>query len=399
MKRFSGTLILAAGCYLMGTMVINPAACVWAANKALALCAEAVVPSLFPFFVCSNLLIALGGASILSRYLSRLMRPLFGIPGSGALAVVLGVVSGYPVGADCVAALYTSGSCTKAEAERMLTFCNNSGPLFVMGAVGVGMLHNPKLGAVLYGVHILSALLTGLLFRRFGKGQDTTESLPPKARTESPCSAVGGAVANGVSSILKVCGFVVVFAVLTAGVPAWRGSQFLYALLEITGGIQALLQVHELGRYLLPAVSFFLAFSGVSVLLQVAGIIMPAGLSVKPYLMGKLTQGVLAFLLTGPALGLFDAVSPVFLQTPVSVPAITPKAMLLFSVLTFLWCGLFLALLTLAVWLSETKKGRFRPGNFWHTNRRRSEKHENQETLAGNHSLCLPDPDRVHRSR
>ncbi len=136
-------------CYLICVMITNPAACISAAKEALRLCAEVVIPSLFPFFVCSNLLIGLGGARVLSRYLSRWMRPLFGIPGAGALAVVLGVVSGYPVGADCVAELYASGECTKTEAERMLAFCNNSGPLFVMGAIGVGMLNNPKLAAIL----------------------------------------------------------------------------------------------------------------------------------------------------------------------------------------------------------------------------------------------------------
>ena len=359
MKRIYKAMEILGVCYLIGSMVAEPEECVAAAKDALRLCAEVVVPSLFPFFVCSNLLIGLGGAELLSRYLSPLMRPLFGISGSGALAVVLGVVSGYPVGADCVATLYASGGCTKTEAERMLTFCNNSGPLFVIGAVGIGMLHNPKLGGLLYGVHLVSALLTGVLFRKFGKEEHAPKALLPAYPTR-PVAAIGNAVADGVSSVLKVCGFVVTFAVVVAAMPKWQGAPFFYALLEMTGGLKSLLEQGNLGRYLLPAISMFLAFSGVSVMMQVMSIIQPAGLSLKPYLLGKLVHGIIAFLLTGPVLGFFPQTQEVSVTMPMSVPTITPKAMLVISALSLVWCLVFLALLTSAVWLSERKNSRHR---------------------------------------
>ncbi len=357
MKRIYKAMEILGVCYLLGSMLAEPETCVSAAKEALRLCAEVVVPSLFPFFVCSNLLIGLGGASILSRYLSPLMRPLFGISGGGALAVVLGVISGYPVGADCVANLYSSGECTKTEAERMLAFCNNSGPLFVIGAVGVGMLHNPKLGSLLYVVHLVSALLTGILFCKFGKENHAPKGLL-QADSTRPVAVLGNAVADGVSSVLKVCGFVVTFAVVISAMPKWQGSPFFYALLEITGGLKSLLEQGGLGRFLLPMVSMFLAFSGISVMMQVVSIIQPAGLSLKPYLLGKLVHGIIAFLLTGPMLGFFPQVQEVSVAMPMAVPTITPKAMLLISALSVLWCLVFLALLTLAVWLSERKDSR-----------------------------------------
>ncbi len=354
MERFWKIILLLLSGYLLAVMLMNPEGSMDAASKALLLCFETVIPALFPFFVCSHLLIDLGAAGLLSRYLSPLMRPLFGIPGSGALAVVLGLVSGYPVGAECIVGLYTSGNCSRSEAERMLTFCNNSGPLFVMGAVGVGMFGGRELGGLLYLIHAVSALLTGVLFRGYGKETATQSLVLPAGKTrQNPIFAFGTAVADGVTAILKVCGFVVLFAVVTAALP--KDSAPIYAMLEITGGIARMVEMGSFGTWLLPAVSFFLACSGVSVLMQAAAIVLPAGLSLKPYLLGKLTQGCLAYGLTVLALRFL----------PVSVPGFAGGAgtflpnglaLLCYGGMMLFWSLCALAAFTLAVWLYDHRK-------------------------------------------
>ena len=146
-------------------LIIFPSACIETGRDAVNLCLTSVVPSLFPFLICSGFFSTSGAASVLSRYLSPLMRPLFNLPGCGAMAFVLGVVSGYPVGAACAADLYISGQCTKTEAERMCAFCNNSGPLFIMSVVGCGFLSCPQAGRYIYISHILSAIIVGIIFR------------------------------------------------------------------------------------------------------------------------------------------------------------------------------------------------------------------------------------------
>ena len=357
MERFWKTTIMVCLLYLASAMVAAPVACVHAAQNAVRLCLEVVIPSLFPFFVCSNLFIALGAANVLSRYLSRFMRPLFGVPGGGALAMVLGVISGYPVGASCAARLYTSGSCTKTEAERLLAFCNNSGPLFILGAVGIGMLGSQKLGILLYTAHVGAALLTGLLFRGYGRkiAGSAGTALPPAPAQgmRNAAASVGTAVADAVDSIFKVCGFVILFAVFAAALPTYPGSQFIYALLEITGGIKTLLGLQGLGGLLLPLVSLFLAFSGISVLLQVAGIVMPSGLSVRPYIFGKLTQAVLAFGLTLLLLRLFPVEWQTFAPETMLLPVPTPRELFATAVLSLLWCAIAIGVLVAAVWISD----------------------------------------------
>ncbi len=106
-----------------------------ASKTGLKLWANSVVPSLFPFFIATNLLSHTNVITYISKYCNKFMRPLFNVPGESAYAFILGLISGYPVGAKIVTDLRSSNLCTKDEGERMLCFTNNSGPLFILGTV------------------------------------------------------------------------------------------------------------------------------------------------------------------------------------------------------------------------------------------------------------------------
>ena len=136
-----------------------------AAKSGVELCWNVIIPSLFPFFVVSQLTVRLGLAEKLGRLAEPLMRPLFGVSGRCASALILGFIGGYPVGAKTVIALYSEGGITKTEAERMLAFSNNSGPAFILGVVGAGIFVDMRIGLILYLAHFAASIIVGLCFR------------------------------------------------------------------------------------------------------------------------------------------------------------------------------------------------------------------------------------------
>lgn len=309
MKKAVKIIFIALVLYLTAFLVTNPQSCLDAAQNAINLCIEAVIPSLFPFFVCSGLLCALGFSALCSHFLSPLMRPLFNLPGAGALTFFMGILSGYPIGAATAVDLYKTGQCTKAEAERMLAFCNNSGPMFIIGMVGGSCLGNEIAGWYLYISHIIAAMFVGLVFRFYKSSSVPDRTLPPSL-TESKNTnlvSLGGVIDSSVFSILKVCGFVIFFAVFIKSLPS---NPYLYSLVEITGGIKALAQSGT--ACTLPFISLFLALSGLSVLFQVSAIIQPFGLSLKAYISGKLLQGILSFVITHILLRVFPLAQETF---------------------------------------------------------------------------------------
>ena len=116
------------------------------------------------------------------------MRPLFCVPGEGAFAFIMGIISGYPTGAKIVIDFRKQGICTKAEAERLLAFTNNSGPLFIVGTIGISLFANTTTGFLLLITHILACITVGILFR-FWKKNDIPSS-PHEKQVPFSCELV-----------------------------------------------------------------------------------------------------------------------------------------------------------------------------------------------------------------
>ena len=104
-------------------------------KSGLSLFVNSIIPSLFPFFIAVELLSYTNVIQIIGKLLNKFMKPIFNLPGEGAYAFLVGILSGYPVGAKIVSKLRESNQCTKSEGERMLALCNNSGPLFIIGTL------------------------------------------------------------------------------------------------------------------------------------------------------------------------------------------------------------------------------------------------------------------------
>ena len=64
------------------------------------------------------------------------MRPIFNVPGEGSFAFIMGIISGYPTGAKILVNFRKNNIVSREECERLLSFSNNSGPLFIIGTVG-----------------------------------------------------------------------------------------------------------------------------------------------------------------------------------------------------------------------------------------------------------------------
>lgn len=318
-KTVSSMLIL----YILCGLVFMPSVCINAASCGVMLCINVIVPSLFPFFVCSKLLVQNGFAERISRPLQMVMRPVFNVPGCGAFAFAVGALSGCPVGAKTVTELYSHGLCSKSEAQRMICFCNNSGPLFIVGSVSVGMLGFEAVGGLLYASHIISAVIVGIIMS-FYKRKEKIEKSNFLHHSNTGCG-FAETVSQSVSLIGYVCGFVIFFAVVTAVLResgmieiitqktafTEMAHGVLYGMLEMTNGISAI-SGGKITSGLLCAVSFVLGFGGLSVILQVRGIISEYGLSTAVFAAAKLVQGILSALVTSLLLSVSKITLPVF---------------------------------------------------------------------------------------
>ncbi len=288
---------------LFTAFITNTDRTIAAVRDALCLNAQTVIPSLFPFFVFSSLMINTGFVTALGKIFSPVAKRIFKTDGNGAVVFVMGVLCGYPTGAKMVAELYINKMMDKPSSERLLPFCNNSGPVFVIGAVG-GMLGDVSLGVKLYIIHVISAFVTGIIMSIGAK-------FPQKRKTEEIYAVnLGKAISNSVctatKTMLNVCGYIAFFAVLNSFIiPIVQGVAgksllgiFISGLTEVTLGVKSIISEGMNIETTLVLISGALGFGGLCVFLQVTGIVSEVGLSSKKYVFGKSIQMTISMLIS-----------------------------------------------------------------------------------------------------
>ena len=297
-----------------------------AVKSGLSLWANSVVPSLFPFFVATELLMHTNIVSQLGLILNNYMKPLFNVRGEGSFAFIMGIISGYPVGAKIATNFRKNNICTKEECERLLSFTNNSGPLFIIGTVGILMFKNTAIGILLFITHILACISVGIIFRFWKKNKQSElynlkNSSKINTKKEVSFSNLGEVLAesitSSISTLLLIGGFVVIFSSIISilqssgilnlistclspianslNIDTTFISSILTGILEITNGINSISNIacKKISINIIIT-AFLLGFGGISVLLQVWSITSKTDLSIKPYLYGKIIQGFLA---------------------------------------------------------------------------------------------------------
>jgi sporulation integral membrane protein YlbJ len=350
LSKYSSYFFTAVILLLTAFMLINPRETVIAASLGFQLWYSTVLPALFPFFIVAELLFALHFVNQLGIWLEPIMRPVFRLPGCSSLVLVMGFTSGFPVGAILTRKLYDKKMLTADEAERLVSFTNNSSPLFIMGAIGVGMFANPAAGYLLASSHYLSNLLLGLLWRfKAPRPKLSGSYAPAQLRQGDPVFAptnasneniasmgkiLGDAIKNALNNILTVGGFIVIFSVLTRMLAFWgfidimaAGLVNLFTILhlsyplayglsmgffEITMGARTAISASD--PETLPTlliVSSILAFSGLSIIAQIMSIVAGTPVRLSFYLWARALQVLLSGAITCVVYRLFltDSIS------------------------------------------------------------------------------------------
>lgn len=336
------------GLLLTVVLVLYPEDAFRSSVNGLRLWFDIVLPALLPFFVMAEMMMGLGVIHFIGVLLEPLMRPLFRIPGAGAFAAALGLAAGYPLGAKLAGNLARARLCTDVEGERLVSLANTADPLFMVGAVAVGMFGLPEIGGTLAVSHYLAVICVGLLMRFHApKVPATVEppaSQPILSRALSALyearrndgrpigTLFGDAVRESVNALLFIGGTIIMFSVLirvltvagvigfvaniihtplsALGVDPTLTDALLVGVVEITNGARAASAANASLLYKVAIASGIIAWSGLSVHAQVAAMLHGTNIRLTPYIIARSVHAVLAtvfaWLLLGPAHGVFN---------------------------------------------------------------------------------------------
>ena len=219
--------------------------------NSLSFCGLALIPSLFPFMVLSNFIVKSGI-----------------LPPS---PFILGMVGGYPVGAEVICSLYREGYLSKSDAESALPLCSLCGPGFVFGVVS--SVFSFRFALVLWCAH----LLTALPLARFPRVKLIKNPFPFAA-------AFIESIKAALTSALTVCAFVITFGIICDLIPIPR---LLFGILELSRGVMSLANT----RFCMALCGFYVSFGGLCVQVQVASLCYNVGLSPRKHFVRKISHG------------------------------------------------------------------------------------------------------------
>ncbi|WP_427338572.1 sporulation integral membrane protein YlbJ [Caloranaerobacter sp. DY30410] len=337
--------------FIILSLIIFPKNTINAAIDGINIWFYIVLPSLLPFFISAEVLIGLGVVNFIGTLLGPIMKPIFNLPGEAAFPFAMSITSGYPVGVKLTSKLRSQGVLTRIEAQRLVSFASTSGPLFMIGAVAVGMLKMPNLGLLIAIPHYLGAITVGLFFRYYGIKFDTPKIIKNNKKNLIKTAfnelilarkkdnrgfglILGDAVKESFNTMLIIGGFIILYSVIIeilnvtgiinllssiiSFIPFISNKElikaFISGLIEMTVGCKNIANIPSVPILVkLVTINFIIAWSGISIHSQASSFISKTDLKVSIYLLSKLLHGIFASIYT-------VLISSIFIKLPIDTP-------------------------------------------------------------------------------
>jgi sporulation integral membrane protein YlbJ len=313
-KKYKSKLLKGLILFFFILMFLFPYASYKGASSGLMLWFINVLPTLLPFIIVSNLMIRLNIAGKISKLLYPLIGRLFRVSPNGSYPILIGFLSGLPMGAKTVADLATDNKIGQKESHFLLIMCNNASPIFIMSYIALNQLKMPKLRIplfmIIYGSSILSAIIYRIYRNHYDKRKQNNfdiniSPVPPNSNYKSvrfSFDILDKSIMDGFEVVTKIGGYIILFSIL-AQIINEIGSSFSFfkamamGLLEITTGVDQICKIRMDSNIKIVLVSFLASFGGLSGLAQTKSVLGKSRLSIKTYFLVKLLSSFIAILL------------------------------------------------------------------------------------------------------
>jgi len=297
---------------------INPTPYINATLKGISIWADIVLPSLFCFFIFTTLLMNFGSTPKIFDFLNKPFEKLYNTKKVGGYIFAMSFFAGYPVGAKLISEFYNNKTITINEAHRLISYCSTSGPMFILGSLASTLFNNFNLGIVIMLSHFISALLNGLIYRKFEiKPELLKEKVFTQTTQEIKKESLNDIMHNTIISSLMVGGYIalcftlleIIFnlgvltplSTLLENVFNLDGAIFqsiFKGIIEVTNGCVSLSSINISLKTISIILTGLLSFGGLSIHLQTNMFLSKCNVKYKFFLLTKITHTILAVILS-----------------------------------------------------------------------------------------------------
>ena len=276
-----------------------------------------IFPTLFPFFVFSEILVNYGFVDFISELFKPIMYKLFKVNGSAAYVFFMGMISGFPSSAKYVRELYNQKIIDASSGTKILMFTHFSNPLFIIGTIATAFLNNKNIGILILICHYASNIIIGLLLRNYypSKNENIVFSLKNSinlmtqhrlTNQKSLGKIIGDSIINSINTLLLILGTITMFLIVTTIIDqnlelTSLHQAILNGSIEMTQGLKYISILNVPLKFKTIISTIFISFGGLSVHMQIISILSDTKIKYLPFLFARIIHaaisGILIYLL------------------------------------------------------------------------------------------------------
>lgn len=266
-----------------------------------------LLPSLFPFFVMSDLLLAYGFVDIISFFLGSIMTKWFYLPKDASFAFFVSLFSGFPSGSKYVNDLLNAKKISIEDANYLIMFTHFANPFFIVTTIGLFLLSNVKAGYIILISHILSNVIVAFIFRKKKVILNNDNNYKKAFYLSSPdkpfITILTNSIFKSFKTLVNMLGIIMIFLMITTIIKkiiSLTGitNGLLSGFLEMTQGVKYISSLDISLPIKASILSMIVSFSGLSVHFQVKSIIDGTDIKYSNFLKARVVQSFISFFLT-----------------------------------------------------------------------------------------------------
>ena len=296
---------------LLIVFIINPELTINSMMQGILLWCTKILPALFPFFVLTKIISITGTFDYISNKLTPITKLIYKTSGISSYVYICSIISGYPIGSKMLSELYGLNKIDNNEAKTIMSFTSTSGPLFIIGTVGVGMFNNKTVGYIIILAHIVGSMLNGIIYSNIYKSKST-----PHIYTQNTIN-LDDIINSSISSIFMVGAYISLFYMLTSIIDYYNVlnplfllinyitkidiniiSSLTYGILEVTKGCLMLSSINLPIELQIILSCALISFGGICIHLQSYTFIKKCNIPYKTFLLQKTTQTIISIILS-----------------------------------------------------------------------------------------------------
>lgn len=266
-----------------------------AVNSSINIWKNNLLPSMFTFYILSDVLINYGLIEILSYILYYPLNRIMGFNNNEIYVFFMSMLLGFPGSAKLINSLLENNSINKEEGQKLILFTHFSNPLFILNIVSISILNNKKIGIYVLLSHYLGNIIIALLLKK--KKRIEKPNCKIIIKEKNFMKLLTNSINNTIDTSLLVLGIITVFSIISCILELHLNnnlSLIISMFLELTKGLNIIKDTSLTIYYKGLLSTILLSFGGICVHMQVFGILAKDKIKYVPFLIARIFHSIIS---------------------------------------------------------------------------------------------------------